>query len=146
MSFCKTISIKDTRTKTTQIELKLIALQVNSKDVNRFQMVSLYFLCVSFILISNTLWLLSYPKRFISENHTWVKAKERNTQCRKKQILYLPLDKSILCLSGSPIFELKNNFFWLLGKNDLRIFFQLLYGYTKKLWWTFFSSQFLTHV
>jgi len=75
-------------TKTTKIELKLIALQVNSKDVNRFQMVSLYnfYFVVFFVSCSATpcgFWAFnivkSYPKQFISENHNWVKAKERNT-------------------------------------------------------------------
>ena len=94
-------------------------MQVNSKDVNRFQLVSLYFVAffVFFSSCSATpcgFWAFNnycqkLPKGFILENHNWVKAKERNTQCRKKHFRIYP------CISGSPILEPKKCFsdFWV---------------------------------
>ena len=65
------------------------------------------------------------------------------------QVLYLPVYKSILCVSRPPILEPTNKFFLFLGKNFLeklifylRIFFQVCYGYTKNYSWTFFYLSF----
>ena len=56
------------------------------------------------------------------------------------EIPYLPLYKSILCISRPPILEPKNKFFLFLCKNFLeklifhqRISFLACYGYTKKI-------------
>ena len=62
-----------------------------------------------------------------------------------KVLPYLPVYKSIPCISQPPILESKNMFFLFLGKNFLekqiiyrRIFFQVRYGYTKDFVLNFF--------
>ena len=64
--------------------------------------------------------------------------------------MYLPMYKSIPWLYKlTPILDPKNKFFLFLEKNFLeklifylRIFFQVHYGYTKNLPWTFFYLSF----
>ena len=57
-----------------------------------------------------------------------------------QELPYLPVYKSIPCISRPPILEPKNKFFSFLGENFLkkvilylRTFFQARYSYTKKI-------------
>ena len=65
------------------------------------------------------------------------------------EVPYLPVYKSIPCISRPPILALKNKFFLFLGEFFLvklifylRIFFLVHYGYTKNLSSSFFYLSF----